>query len=241
MQIPFVQEYLNRKSTRLKRLQLTVGMGGYNNFVGADNAGVNAISSAAQPYVITINNTSRGAVDVNNFTIFNGNAIGNNTQINPVNFPYGNFTANGNYTFNGVVVSSGIGGVSYQALVNQSQSQPFNVGTTVIVANNDVVAQIQQSIISSTTDANGLTQGVPVPLLKDPFQSQKDMIVCDTPYQIDGTAALTITTVLAGANFSIYFYPSQNISPTNTLAGQSSLVDCKKPDLIRTHSMTIAK
>ena len=236
MHIAIVQEFLSKRSTRLTRLQhKAVSSGGFRSFTGlADgtnfkaSGGVQSPSPAAQPYIININNTNN--FPVSNFTILNGNVVGNPLYDPLTPIPYG--YQNGDYIKNGVRVSSVISGVTYQSFVNQSQTQPFNVGTTVITANNGVNAQVNQPFIASTTDASGLTQGIPVTLLKDPFQSQRDMIVCTTPYQIDGTAALTITNVLANANFNIYFYPTQNVNNSNILSGQSSVVNMQKPKLI---------
>jgi len=241
--IPIVQEFLSKRSTRLTRLQhRVVSSGGFGNFIGfADDnktsaakpviGDIHALSSAAQPYIININNTKDS--DISNFTILNGNVLGN------VKYGFDHYTKtfygylNGNYQSRGVIVSSVISGVTYQSYVNQTQTQPFNVGTTVITANNGVNAQVSQPIIASTTDASGLTQGVPVTLLKDPFQSQRDMIVCDTPYTIDGTTALTISTILAGANFNIYFYPTQSVSGSNQLIGQNPSSNLPNPRIIR--------
>ena len=238
MHIEIVQDFLSKRSTRLTRLQhKVVRSGGFRNFTGlADGSsfkasgGVSAPSASAQPYIININNTNN--TPVSNFTILNGNVLGN------VQYGFDPYTKtfygyiNGNYQSQGVIVSSPLKGVTYQSYVNQTQTQPFNVGTTVITSNNGVNAQISQPIVASTTDASGVTQGVPVTLLKDPFQSQPDMIVCTTPYQIDGTSALTITNILANANFNIYFYPSQNINNSNLLSNQSSVVNTPKPKLI---------
>lgn len=188
----------------------------------------NTHSGEAQPYIININNTK--GVDVPNFVIFNGNDVGA-AIFNIVNPNKGGYS-NGDYRKSGVIVSSGINGVTFQQLVNQSQTNPFIVGTTVITSNNGVNAQVQQPFIASTTDASGLTQGVPVPLRKDPYQIQQDMIVCNTKYQIDGTAALTISNVLARANFDIYFYPSDYVNPTNKLEDKSLVVKMPEPKVI---------
>jgi len=242
VRIPIVEEFLSKRSTRLTRLQhRVVSSGGFGNFIGfadgtklmakaasaqATIGNVRSISSAAQPYIITINNSN--SFDVSNFVILNAN------QTPPAQDPanQGGFI-NGNYLLNGVTVSSAINKVTYQSFIAQTQTQPFSVGTTVITTNNGINAQVSQPMVASVTDASGLTQGVPVALLKDPFQSQHDMIVCTTPYTIDGTAALTISTILAGANFNIYFYPTQSVNDSNQLNGQSSSANLPSPKIIR--------
>ena len=132
----------------------------------------------------------------------------------------------------GVTVSSGLGGVTYQTLVAQSQTQPFTIGSTAITATVNS-AQIQQTISVTTTDASGLTQGVPIIFLKDPYQNQTDIIVNNTPYRIDGTTAMTIASVLPNAVFSLFLYPAQNINPASQLMGNQTTQNFANPGLIR--------
>ena len=234
MTIPFVKDYLSKTSVRLKRLKLKAAEDaqyhGFTGLTGDTNTiakgGVSSPSSQAQPYIINVVNTT--GVVKNNFVLFNANQLAGD---------FNNFHS-GNYIINGVKVSSGLPNVTYQALVNQSQTQPFTIGTTLVSANN-VNAQVQQAIVVSTTDASGVTEGVPVPLLKDPYQSQSDMVVVETDYQIDGTTAITISSILGHADFDIYFYPSQSINPSNQLAGQSVLVDSPKPEIIRDQTPSV--
>jgi len=208
----------------------------YNNFVGNQFTGarmpmLNATGAAtatpspattpSHPYVIVVSNSSATAVA--NFSLFNAN-----TSLYSAGFT-GN---NGNYISGSITVSSGLSGVTYQTLVSQSQTQPFTIGSTAITAvvNN---AQIQQNITVTTTDASGLTQGVPIIFLKDPYQNQTDILVNNTAYRIDGTTAMTIANILGNAVFNLYLYPAQNINPASQLMGAPTTQQFANPGLIR--------
>ena len=233
----FVQTYLQKTRNTNNRTQMNFsGDARYNNFTGAaagsryfnaTGATVAAAPAAApapmatpsHPYVITISNGS--ASNVANFVLFNGN-----TSIYSTNF------SNGNYVLSSVTVSSGLGNVTYQNLVSQSLTQPFTIGSTVVIAS-AVSAQIQQPINVTTTDASGLTQGVPIIFIKDPYQNQTDMLVNNTPYRIDGTTSMTIANVLPNAIFTLYLYPANNVNPASQLMGQDTTRAYANPGLIR--------
>ena len=194
---------------------------GFLNFTG----GAMSICSSGQnlsagAYIINVKNTTSS--DIQNFVLFNAN--------NAL-FVGGSFN-NNMYSINGVNIPSGYGIDNYYlALLSQSQTQPFTVGTTVMTAITRN-SQVQKPMSVIKTDASGLSNSTPVTLLKDPCQSQVGMIVCNTPYAIDGTTALTISTVVANAEFSMYFFPTQNVNPVNTLDSQQSIATYQKPDII---------
>ena len=232
----FVQKYLakTRESNNANQLNFS-GNGRYSNFVGNQFTGasiprLNATGPAApaaampqatpsHPYLIVVSNSA--ASSVANFPLFNANTL----------LFGGKFTA-GNYVDQGITVSSGIGGVLYQTLVAQSITQPFTIGQTAITATTNN-AQILQAINVTTTDASGLTQGVPIIFIKDPYQNQTDMIVNSTSYRIDGTTVMTIANVLPSAVFTLYLYPAQNINPASQLMGASTTQSFANPNLIR--------
>ena len=235
----FVQKYLSKTRESNNGSQLNMSGSRYSNFVGnnftGNMRGLGAVGYAnatgpvpqaampqatpSHPYLITVSNSV--ASNVANFPLFNANVS-----------LYGGKFANGNYTDQGVTVSSGLSGVSYQTLVAQSSTQPFTIGSTAITAitNN---AQIQQAITVTTTDASGLTQGVPIIFLKDPYQNQQDILVNNTPYRIDPTTVMTIANVLPSAVFTLYLYPAQNINPASQLMGSPTTQNYANPGLIR--------
>jgi len=206
--------------------QFTGRPGGYFAATGAPGAAAapapQPMATPSHPYVINVSNSSASAVP--NFPLFNANAL-------VYGGGGGTWTA-GNYVLTNVTVSSGIGGVTYQTLVGQSQTQPFTIGSTAITAvvNN---AQIQQTITVTTTDANGQSQSVPIIFLKDPYQNQTDILVNNTPFRIDGTTVLLINSVLPNAVFNLFLYPAQNLNPASQLMGAPELNTFANPGLIR--------
>ena len=207
--------------------QFTGGVMGNNYFNQTGGAATAAPAAApaatpSHPYVITVSNNTSSAVAA--FPLFGANAL--------VFGGGGGSWSGGNYTLSGVTVSSGLPNVTYQTLVSQSQTQPFTIGSTAITATT-VDAQIQQTINVTTTDANGQSQSVPIIFLKDPYQNQTDIIVNNTPYRIDGTTAMNISSVLPNAVFNLFLYPAQNINPAQQLWGNATTNTYANPGLIR--------
>ena len=201
--------------------RFTGGNGSYFNAAGTAApaaAAAQPMATPSHPYAITVSNSN--ASTVSNFVLFNGN----------VTPPGSTGWSGGNYSTGGVTVT-GIY-TTYQTLVSQSMTQPFTIGSTYVTAVN-VNAQVQQSLTVNTTDASGLTQGVPIPFLKDPYQNQADTLVNNTPYRIDGTTSVTITALLAYAVAQYYFYPAQNINPASQLMGKDPNQYFQNPGLIR--------
>ncbi len=220
----FVEQYISKQMLKLGNTNVTSAPDShYHAFTGADagNQLFTPESTSPTPFVINIRNaTTNTIVD---FPLFGANS----TLYQYKNF----FNANGNFILTGVIVTAPVPNTSYRAMVVQSQTQPFTIGKTVITGI-DNLAQIQQSITVTTTDASGKTQGEPMYILKDPYQNQSDMVVSDTPYAIDGTALLTVT-ILPLAEINVFFYPTNTLNPANLLVGVDQAVTLPTPKLIR--------
>lgn len=153
----------------------------------------------SQPYILNVVNAS--AAQVTNFDI-----LGAFQYINNAGF------SGGSLTILGVTISSIIPNVTYQELLYQSIPQPWTTGETLLVSiNSSVNGQIQQPMLLTTKDANGNQASKILTPVIDPYQFQSGSLVLPQPYRIDGFTKLT-TTILASANFNIYFYPSDNIN-----------------------------
>jgi len=210
--------YANMTGSNMSRF--TGGAGSYFNAAGTAPAAT-AVAPAAtpsHPYAITVSNSNASAVT--NFILFNGN----------VTPPGSTGWSGGNYSSGGVTVTGVY--TTYQTLVSQSMTQPFTIGSTYVSAIN-VNAQVQQALTVNTTDASGMTQGVPIPFLKDPYQNQPDTLVNNTPYRIDGTTSVTITTILPNAVVTYQFFPAQNINPASQFMGLDPNRYYQNPGLIR--------
>ena len=205
--------------------------GGMRSFTGGNGSYFNAAGAAApaaamapaatpsHPYAITVSNSN--ASTQNNFQLFGGNTTP----------PGSTGWSGGSYTSGGVTVSGVY--ASYQTLVSQSMTQPFTIGSTWVGVVSGSNAQVQQPLQVTTTDASGLTQGVPIPFRKDPYQNQSDILVNNTPYRIDGTTVVAITALLANTVVTYEFYPAQNINPASALMGQDTNRFYQNPGLIR--------
>ena len=201
--------------------RFTGGNGSYFNAAGpAPVAAMQApMTTPSHPYAVTVSNSN--ASTVSNFVLFNGNATP----------PGSTGWSGGNYTTGGVTVSGVY--ASYQSLVSQSMTQPFTVGSTWVGVVSGSNSQVQQPLSVTTTDASGMTQGVPIPFRKDPYQNQTDTLVNNTPWRMDGTTSVTITAILANTVVTYEFYPAQNINPASALMNQDTNRFYQNPGLIR--------
>ena len=206
----------------------------YFNATGANTAATGQ-GSTPHPYIITVSNSS--ASTFTNFVLFNGNSL---VYQSLAQYKISGFDNNGNYvTASGITVSSAISGVTYLQLVSQSITQPFNIATTVVTTAENGAAQLQQPITVTTTDASGVSQGKPVIFIKDPYQSQKYILVNNEPYSIDGTTTLAVN-IQPNAVFNLYFYPSANINPASQLGGQDTTLTYAPASLIRVLPVAVA-
>ena len=215
----YVERYLKKKLLSAES---------FKNFTGdMPLLGSSGSNTAPSAYVLIIKNTND--FDIENLSLFGANV----TVYQSANFIFNHNLNEHLYSANGIVISGGVGVDNYyQVLLAQSQTQPFNVGTTVLTAlDNDNQTQINISL--TTTDANGLSNSEPATLLKDPFQGQMDMVVFEQPYKIDGNTSLTINKVYANTSFAMYFYTNSNVNPTSSLSGISTITNYNNPQLIK--------
>lgn len=201
----------------------------YSNYTGrfAEAAGGNGAPAQAppsEPYIITVSNSTSSAVA--NFNLFYAWNYLTNAGF-----------SNGSLTISGVTISSGMSNVTYQFLLNQSQIQPFAIGSTLIqsLVNN---GQLTQSVTVQTADANGTFLQKQLTFVFDPYQNQNSTIVNTQPYRIDGSTAL-IMTIQPSAVFTMFLYPSQTISPVRNLLDAPSNREYSAPGIIRTNVAVI--
>lgn len=198
------------------RAERTLGADGHidgdlyfgENHYGADGQADNQSAGQSQPYIINISNTANGAVDVANFDVFGA-----------LQYQLAAGWAGGSLTLNGVTISSGLSGVSYQQLLLQSSYNPFSVGKTYMMAVAGSNAQLIQPFTIVTGDANGNeAKKAMIPVLS-PNQFLQNAIEFKQPYRIDGYTKLVFSKIFANAAFQIQFYPTDNINIARGLSG----------------------
>lgn len=181
------------------------GEGNYGSFspedlTSADGGSGMGARPVSKPYVLNIQNTTAGTLNAIVFG-FNDN-FGATNSGNPV----------------GIVITSGIPGVTYQRLLTQSQNKPFDIGLFRFSSSN--TSQLDQTMLISFVDANGRTCSDPVTLAnyKDAYQQQNTIIDVWYPTKIDGNTYLTIP-ILATTTLVLNMFPQGIADQANQLVG----------------------
>lgn len=143
----------------------------------------------SQPYIINIQNTTGAAVTA---TIF-----GAYTNLyNATNF--GNSAA--------IVLSSGVTNITYQEIVAQSQSKPFECGLIYLESTN--TSQVTQALTITHKDANGMQISNPVIPSKDPYQNLDTVLAVRYKFKMDGFASIAVS-ILANSTLTLKIFPSE--------------------------------
>lgn len=180
----------------------------FENHYSADGQQENLSAGLSQPYIINIDNTAVGAVNVANFDIFGA-----------LKYLYSAGWANGVLTLNGVKISSGLSNVTYQELLGQTAFNPFTVGKTYLMSTAGSAAQILQPFTVETGDANGnKASRAMIPALS-PNQMLQTVLEYKQAYRIDNYTKLVFSNIFAGASMQIHFYPTDNINISRGLSG----------------------
>lgn len=241
---PFIQKYL--RDVNRNANERMVNFNGretrdsqYHNFTASEryfNADASQAPAAApaqapapsRPYIITVSNSS------NTTTVSNFDILGAYNYL----FNAGFNQNTGVLTISGVSISSGLAGVTYQFLLQQSQQNPFTVGRTLIQSQVNA-SQITTTINVTTVDASGLSATSPLVPIIDPYQNQTNNLVIDMPYRIDGSTKLTFAQILPNSVFTVYLYPSVNINPARDLTGGDAQRQYAAPGIIRNNVAVI--
>ena len=109
-----------------------------------------------------------------------------------------------------IEITSNIPGISYEFMLAASESQPYEVGRTVIISKKS--GQPEQSIkVMQRMDVGYSLQHYIIPTI-DPYQQQTDRIVDDFEYPILGGTRVVITQVLPESTVLIRFYINKRMS-----------------------------
>lgn len=157
-------------------------------------------ASTPSPYRVTIVNSTGGTLTA---VMFGRNRYAGSTN-------YGSAA--------GLVLTTGIGDVTYYELLQQSADQPFE--TSLIRINSSNTSQVTEILNVTARDANGKTCTDPVAPL-DYFASvQYQSTIIDVPYKItiDGNAYIT-TDILPNTTVKYTFFPASKVNTTRALPG----------------------
>jgi len=222
-----VRNYINnaKANNSQKYADWTGGTQNYGNLVGGvgaaqkvGNAAGAAPAAQSQPYIITISNAS--AVAVSNFDV-----LGAYTYINAGGW------SNGSLTVGAVTISSAISNVTYQQFLYQSMTQPFSVGLTYIQSVTGSTAQITETFVLNTKDANGNQMLRTIVPIIDPYQQQQGIVAVKQLYSIDGFTMLTFSTIQASVVFRVHFFPAANINLATGLTGAPVSQNYSNPNI----------
>lgn len=165
-----------------------------------------------KPYVLIVTNAS--ASPVLNFDVLGAN------QYLSGGAGGGTWSASGNFTKDGVTISSGLPGISYQQFLQGTQSAPFKICAVycnIISGSNSQASDIYN--ITSTSMAGSLTTDPIIPLV-NPLQQQGQITVLNTEYNIDGLSKITWGTIYASVSFRYMMFPAVVVDPASALVGQ---------------------
>lgn len=187
-------------------------------------AGSGSAMPATAQYIIQISNASAAAVS--SFDLF-----GAGQYLNGGNGG-GTWSNNGNFTLNGVTISSLFNTISYQSMLAAFNTQPFVAGGVYLESVTGSSQQVSDVYTLTSQDAGGELYSKPIKPFKDPYQFQNGITYNNTSFVINTLTKLTWTTIYASAVFQITLFPAQVIDPTQALTNGSVNTFYGKPKVI---------
>ena len=137
-----------------------------------------------------------------------------------------NFGQNTNIT-----MSSTITGVTYIEFLAQSESQPFQVGRTMVIST--TAGQLDQTVAVTHRDAVGNRSDHVITPTVDPYQNQTDRLIDDYVFLFDGFTRLRFNQINASATVTVRMYPINKFVATQLIAGRNGLPSYEAPHLIK--------
>ena len=163
--------------------------------------------------------------------VSSASAAGNGTSNVDIGDSYTNRMASNFGQAEAITTTSTITGVTYIEFLAQSESQPFEIGRTMIISTS--AGQLDQTVAVTHRDASGSRNDhVIVPTI-DPYQNQTDRIIDDYSYLFDGFTRLRFNRINGGATVTVRMYPTGKFVATQLLAGRSGLPSYAAPHLIK--------
>jgi hypothetical protein len=184
------------------------------NSVDTNNAG------AAQPYIVTVTNSSTTTA-VANVDVFGAYQYTGSSG----------FDSGGNLVVSTITIASGIGGVSYRELLAQSNMQPFVVNVTYIYSLAGAAGQVFTPFTVVARSANGNQASKAIIPMLNPLQYQAGVAIINQSYRIDGSTKLTFASIAASVQIQIQFFPTSDINVSRGLNGEAVARNYGAPQL----------
>lgn len=186
---------------------------------GMKPAGWNANGSgngmpSAKPFQLQLSNAS--ASDVSNVDVFGA------SQYLYGNSGGGTWSANGNFTLNGITISIISGGLNYQQFLSSTLTNVFTAGLVYLKSVAGNTAQVSDTYQLNSVSQTGSSFSEPITPFVDPYQYIAGITVNNNVFNIDGLTKLTWQTVYASAVFQLQIFPAQVVNIGGVLNGNNA-------------------
>ncbi len=130
-----------------------------------------------------------------------------------------------------ITVSILSGTASYLQILVNSGVQPVEVGEFLF--NSSTAGQLTQTFNLTKNSDNGHSETDTIVFVTDIYQNSTSQVVYDTPFIIDGYTGLTLTSLLASATVTLYFYPKKRVELAMATQGGGLTVQHGNPGTMR--------
>lgn len=197
-----------------------------DEWAGANSMVRRPSQKTSLPYIIQIVNST--AVAVSNVDI--GDSFTNRTT--------GTFT-NGSLVAGNITTSSSVTGVSYLEFLAQSESQPFQVGMTMIICS--TAGQLDQTVAITHRNAVGDRLDHVITPTLDPYQNLTDRIIDEYSFLFDGFTRLRFNQINGSATVTVRLYPKGKMSLTQAIAGRPASIKYDNPNVVKVMPVAVPR
>lgn len=178
-------------------------VGSEYNYAESAMVGVpsNANPANSLPYVFNISNSTTD--DVSSVVLLgaNANTVGATNNGNPA----------------AITITYASGNVTYAQFLENIKSQPFRVGLMHLQSAN--TSQPFQTLTITQSDANGVSNTVPITPVLDPNQNQSGVTIVRYQFTVNAWVSIS-TTILASATLTVLMYPMQELNVARGIDGR---------------------
>ena len=174
------------------------------------NGSANSFPSA-QPLIVQVSNASAAAVS--GFDVFGAG------QYLTGAFSGGTWSNAGNFTLNGVTISSVMPNVSYQQILQSTINNPFTAGGVYLQSITGATAQVTDIFSVTSVNQYGSSYSTPIKPFLDSYQFQASVIYNTAEFNMGNLTKLTWNTIYASAVFQITVFPAGMVTPEAALNG----------------------
>lgn len=206
------------------------GVDGFNNFVGGngmynnvESAGVNMHQynpTTSKPYEFTVANANGAATAIKIFDSYNARTAANFDNVA------------------GITITSATPGVTYGALLAQTESKNFECGMTYIEVTTGSNSAVTATWLLTTKNADGSLTSDPLTPKLNPMQQQAQILEFYNTFKIDGYTKIELT-LPASTTVKYSFYPSKTAALGRELGGVNTVLGYKGPMLTQPTPITL--